>query len=169
MVLPSLLLECAEMPIFIVLCEHQPRFVQNGKRNDNLSHFAKHKLLKKTFCCNLQLDQNLVFYKLSFLNMKHWCWQETKNDKKKGFERQKRQETKKLKGLMEHTFVIWYLDVVHFMIQRQRNKTKKQRDRNHKAKESKKEDNKEGRNKEQERERERETEKERVQKGEGKS
>ena len=89
--------KCAEIPIFTVFFEHQPKFCQKKAKNDNFSHFSKHRLLKKTFCCNSPFDQKLVFLNLCFflkpktlmLNRKHnWIPGKSK-DKKKGFEREK--------------------------------------------------------------------------------
>ena len=40
--------KCAEIPIFIVFVEHQPKLAKNGQKiNDNFSHFAKHRFIKK--------------------------------------------------------------------------------------------------------------------------
>ena len=55
--------------------EHQPKLAKNrAKKNDNFSHFAKHKLIKKkkTFCCNPPpFDQKLMFFNSDFFNQKH--------------------------------------------------------------------------------------------------
>ena len=65
-----LLQKCAEIPIFIVALEHQPKVAKKGpKKNDNCSHLAKHKLIKETFCCNPLLTKNVCF-SLSFLKAK---------------------------------------------------------------------------------------------------
>ena len=39
--------------MFIVFFEHEPKFGKKGqKKNDNFSHFAKHRFIKKKpFCC----------------------------------------------------------------------------------------------------------------------
>ena len=41
-----------------------------AKKNDNFSHFPKHRLIKKPFCCNSPFDQKLVFFNFVFLKPK---------------------------------------------------------------------------------------------------
>ena len=53
-----LLLKMCWMTIFKVLLEHQPKFAKRRANNDEFSHFAKHWLFKKTFCCNPLFTQN---------------------------------------------------------------------------------------------------------------
>ena len=43
---------------------------KRAKKNDNFSHFSKHRLLKNPFCCNSPFDQKLVFLNLCFLKPK---------------------------------------------------------------------------------------------------
>ena len=43
--------QCAEIPIFTVFFNNQEKLAKNAKRNDNFSHFAKHRLIKTPFCC----------------------------------------------------------------------------------------------------------------------
>ena len=65
--------KCAQMPIFIVFCEKQPKICQKKAppKNDNFSHFAKHRFIKKNpLCCNPPFDQKLVFFNLGFLKPK---------------------------------------------------------------------------------------------------
>ena len=41
--------KCAKMPIFIVFFENNQKIAQKiAKKNDNFSHFAKHRFIKKT-------------------------------------------------------------------------------------------------------------------------
>ena len=66
-----LLLKMCRNTYFIVLFEHQPKLgKKRGKKNDNFSHFAKHRLLKKPFCCNTPFHQKIVFFKLFVLKPK---------------------------------------------------------------------------------------------------
>ena len=59
------------------------------------------------------------------LNKKHNLkWGKCK-DKKKGFQRENKQETKKEEILMKENFVIEYFDVVLFMKQKQRRNKRK--------------------------------------------
>ena len=48
-------------------------------KNDNFSHFAKHRLIKKTFCCNPPLDQKWVFFNLGFLKPRSLMLSKTHN------------------------------------------------------------------------------------------
>ena len=67
-------------------------------KNDNFSHFAKHRFIKTPFCCNPPFDQKLVFFfQLGFFETKNndveqkHNFKSTKNkDKKKGFQREKK-------------------------------------------------------------------------------
>ena len=74
---------------------------KNGQTNDNFSHFAKHRLLKQTSCCNPPLDQKLVCFNLSFKNQNTDVEQKTqhkigkKKDKTKGVERENKTEKQK--------------------------------------------------------------------------
>ena len=43
---------------------------RGAKKNDNFSHFAKHRLIKKTFCCNLFFLFFFVLFNLFFLKLK---------------------------------------------------------------------------------------------------
>ena len=48
--------------IFIVVFEHQPKFwPKKGQKNDNSSHFAKHRLLKNRFVATPLLTKNWCF------------------------------------------------------------------------------------------------------------
>ena len=72
-----LLFLSAEMPIFKVFFEHQPKFAQKmaPKKNDNFSHFAKHRLIKKKrFVATPLLTKNWCFFNLvSFETKKQRC------------------------------------------------------------------------------------------------
>ena len=66
--------KCAEITIFIVFFEKQPKDDQNNAppKNDNFSHFAKHRFItKKTLCCNPLFFEKLVFFELAFPEEKH--------------------------------------------------------------------------------------------------
>ena len=57
--------------LFYSAFEHQPKFApKRAPQNDNFSHFAKHGLKKKNFCCNPPLDQKVVFFKMFVLKPK---------------------------------------------------------------------------------------------------
>ena len=98
--------KCAKMPIFIVFFEKQPKKCPPPKKpkNDNFSHFAKHRLIKKKpLCCNPPFDQKLVFLNLGFLKPKNndveqqniTQNQEERKIRKRDFKEKTRQETKK--------------------------------------------------------------------------
>ena len=96
--------KCAKMPIFIVLFEKQPKFCQKKAppKNDNFSHFAKHRFIKKNpLCCNPPFDQKLVFLNLGFLKPKTMMLNNKHNSKsgkkirKRDFKEKTRQKTKK--------------------------------------------------------------------------
>ena len=58
--------KCAKMPICIVFFEKQPKNAQkNAKKNDNFSHFAKHRFIKK----NRYVATPLFLKKCVFLNL----------------------------------------------------------------------------------------------------
>ena len=42
-----------------------------GKKNDNFSHFPKHRFIKKPFCCNSPFDQKLVLFNFVFFETKN--------------------------------------------------------------------------------------------------
>ena len=55
--------------------EHQPKLEQKmGQKNDNFSHFAKHRFIKNRFVATPLLTKNWGFSTLIFWNQKHWCW-----------------------------------------------------------------------------------------------
>ena len=61
------------MPIFIVFFEKQPKNCQKKckKKNDNFSHFAKHRFIKKNpLCCNPPFWKKCVF-QLGFFETKN--------------------------------------------------------------------------------------------------
>ena len=90
--------KCAKMPMFIVFFEKQPKNCQKKcpKKNDNFSHFAKHRFIKKDpLCCNPPFDPKLVFFNLGFLkpktmmlNQKHNSKSGKNKDKEKRFQRE---------------------------------------------------------------------------------
>ena len=73
------------------------------------------------------------------LNRKHNLKSGKNKDKKKGFETEARQETKRKRKYFRKKITIEYFDVFLFMKQKQWTKIRKERDKNKKQKESKKE------------------------------
>ena len=60
------------MPIFIVLFEKQPKNAQKiAKKNDNFSHFAKHRFIKKPVMLQPPFFEKMCFFELAFLKAKH--------------------------------------------------------------------------------------------------
>ena len=110
------------MPIFIVFFENNQKFAKKKPKNDNFSHFAKHRFIKKkTLCCNPPLDQKLVFFNVGFskpktmmLNKKHNSKSGQNKDNKRDFKEKTRQETKKRehideqKKLQFNIFMLFY-------------------------------------------------------------
>ena len=84
---------------------------KKGQKNDNFSHFAKHRLMKKNrFVATPLFTKKLCFLSCWFWNQKHSCWTRKHNlksgkkskDKEKGFERKnKTGNHKKEKRLMK--------------------------------------------------------------------
>ena len=74
-----------------------------AKKNDNFSHFPKHRFIKKKpFCCNSPSDQKLVFLNFAFLKPKTLMLNKniTKNEekakiRKRDWKEKSRQETKR--------------------------------------------------------------------------
>ena len=96
---------------------------------DNSSHFAKHRFITKTFCCNPPLDLKCVFLTCLFWNSKH-VEQETQlkirksKDKKKEFQREnKTGNQKKRKDWRENT--LYYNTVMLFFSIKQKQRRKK--------------------------------------------
>ena len=94
------------------------------------------------------------------LNTKHNLKSGNSKDKKKGLERNKREDTPKKENIDEENFAIEYFNVVPFMKQKQRRKKRKERAKRRSRKKANKRDKKEERKKKRERDREREREKE---------
>ena len=143
------------MPIFIVLFEKQPKNCQKKAppKNDNFSHFAKHRFIKKPLCCNPPFDQKLVFLNLGFLkpktmmlNNKHNSKSGNKKDQKRDLKEKTRQETKKENTFIENKEIaISYVHVVLFMKQKQRRKNNEKRQKQETKRKPKKKDKKEER------------------------
>ena len=101
-------------------------------KNDNFSHFAKHRFIKNPFCCNLFFFCfffvlfHLFFLKLKtlMLNKKHNLKSGKSKDKKKGFETEKQdrkpKERENISGKKE--IAIENVHVVLFRKQKQRRK-----------------------------------------------
>ena len=143
---------------FYSVFEHHPKIAKKmAKKNDNFSHFAKQRLIKKTVLLQPPFwPKNSVFcfFKLSvlkpktlMLNKKHNLKWGNSKDKKKELERKKDRKPKKEKLLMKKKLAIEFFDVVPFMKEKQRRKKKKERDKNKEPKDSKKQ-RQEGRKKE---------------------
>ena len=83
-------------------------------KNDNFSHFAKHRLIiKNRFVATPLLTKNFCFFKLSvlkpktlMLNKKHNLKSGNSKDKKKELERKKDRKPKKEKILMKKKLAI---------------------------------------------------------------
>ena len=136
---------------------------QMGKTNDNFSHFAKHRFIKKPFCCNPPFDQKLVFFNFDFLKPKTLML-EKKNlksgknkDQKTGFKRKNKTGNPKKRKYLRKTIAIQFCDVVLFMKQKQRRKKRKKKEKQETKRKQKRKTRRE-KKKEQERERERERE-----------
>ena len=75
--------------------EHQPKLgKQRGNNNDNFSHFAKHRLIKKTVLLQPPFSPKNCVFKLFVLKPKTFMLNKKQNlksgknkDKEKGFER----------------------------------------------------------------------------------
>ena len=81
---------------YSVFLNMNQNLAKKGGKNDNFSHFAKHRFIKNPFCCNLFLFLffcvfQFVFLKLKtlMLNKKHNLKTGKSKDKKKGFETEK--------------------------------------------------------------------------------
>ena len=83
----------------------QPKICQKKAppKNDNFSHFAKHRFIKKPrYVATPLLTKNWCFWTWVFWNQKQWCWttnitqnQEKRKIRKRDFKEKTRQETKK--------------------------------------------------------------------------
>ena len=145
---------------------------EKRQKNDNFSHFAKHKLIKTTVLLQPPFSPKIVVFQLGFfetknidIEEKHNLKSENSKDKKKGFETKNKTGTKNEKILMEKNVAIEHFDVVPFMKQKQSRKKWKKETKTRNQKKAKKKDKKEGKRT---RTRERETEKEKLKKGEAK-
>ena len=161
------------MPIFIVFFEKQPKNCQKKAppKNDNFSHFAKHRLIKKNpvmlqppFWPKIGVFE-LGFFetKTMMLNNKHNSKSGRKKDKKKRFQREnktgnqkKRTHSLKTKKLQFYIFMLFYS---WNKSKEERTMKKETKTRN---KKKAKEERQEGRKKDK---RKRETEKEKQKRG----
>ena len=90
--------KCAKMPIFIVFFEKQPKNCQKNcqKKNDNFSHSAKHRFIKKTRYVATPLFLKKMCFstwvflkpKTMMLNKKHNSKSGKNKDKEKRFQRE---------------------------------------------------------------------------------
>ena len=167
------------MPIFIVFFEKQPKICQKKAppKNDNFSHFAKHRFIKKNrYVATPLLTKNWCFWTWVFWNQKQWCWttnitqnQEKIKIRERDFKEKTRQETKKREHIhWKPRNCNFIFHVVLFMKQKQRRKNNEKRDKNKKEKESQRRKTRRKKERQEEkRDRERETEKGEAKKGEG--
>ena len=169
----SLLLKMCWNTYFIVFFEHQPKFAKNGPKNDNFSHFAKHRFIKTPFCCNPPCDQKLVFLNLGFLKPKTMMLnknitlnQQKNEDKKKGFQREKKTGNQKRENIDEGQLCNWIFWCCSF---HETKAKKKEKERQRQKQGSKiKQKRKTGRKGKKDKKKKRETEKEILKKGEAK-
>ena len=131
------------MPIFIVFFELQPKFAKkNGpKKNDNFSHFAKHRFIKKPVLLQPPFWPKIGVFQLGFLKPKTMMLnknitqnQQKNKDKKRDFKEKRRQE-----NIDEGKLCNWIFWCCSFHETKAEKKEKERRDKNKEAKESKKE------------------------------
>ena len=85
-----------------------------GQKNDNFSHFAKHRFIKNTVLLQPPFWPKIGVFQLGFfetknndVEQKHNLKSAKNKDKtKRDFKEKRRQETKKEKRLMKENFVI---------------------------------------------------------------
>ena len=108
-------LKCAEIPIFIVFLNiNQNRPKTWAKKNDNFSHFAKHRFIKNTVLLQPPFWPKIGVFQLWFfqpktlmLNKKHNLKSGKRKDKKKGLKRKNKTENQtKEKRLMKKNVAI---------------------------------------------------------------
>ena len=161
------------MPIFIVLFEKQPKNCPKKapQKNDNFSHFAKHRLIKKPrYVATPLLTKNWCFWTWVFWNQKQWCWttnitqnQEKRKIRKRDFKEKTRQETKKREHIhwkQRNCNFIFSCCSIHETKAKKKEQWKKRQKQENKKKG--KEERQEGRKKDK---RKRETEKEKQKRG----
>ena len=67
------------MPIFIVFFENNQKIAQKiAQKNDNFSHFAKHRFIKNPLCCNPPFFEKMCFFNLHSLKPNTDVEQKTK-------------------------------------------------------------------------------------------
>ena len=142
-------------------------------KNDNFSYFAKHRFIKKPFCCNPSFWPNIVFSTWVFWNQKQWCWtknitqnQEKTKIRKLIFKEKTRQETQRKRNYWwkrRNWYSIFSCCSFHETKAKKKEKWKKRQKQETKRKQTRK-----TRRKKERQEQERETEKEKQKKGEAK-
>ena len=142
------------------------RFFNINQKLAKKVEFCKTQAIRKTFCCNPQLHQTLVFHKLSFLKdktsmwTKNTTWDKEKTKIRKGSEKQNKTGNQKTTEMIDEKLsnqIVWCC-CFHETNAKRQGKKEKQKTRKHKRKK----ENKEGRKKEKNK---RVTEKERVKRG----
>ena len=142
-----------------------------AKKNDNFSHFAKQRLIKKTrFVATPLLTKNVCFFKLSvlkpktlMLNKKHNLKWGNSKDKKKELERKKDRKPKKEKILMKKKACNWIVWCCSF---HERKAKKKEKERKRQKQGTKRQQKTKTRRKKERKEEKRETVKEKHKKRE---
>ena len=144
--------------------EHQPKLGKKGaKKSDNFSHFAKHRLIKKTVLLQHPFSPKIVFFKLFVLKPKTFMLNKKHNLKsgkktkirKRDLKGKTRQETIKREKIDEKIKLQFKMFMLFFSENKSKEERNMKRDKNKKQKESKKE-RQEGRKKDKsKRERER--------------
>ena len=140
-------LKSAEIPMFIVLLNFNQNLPKNGpQKNDNFSHFAKHRfMIKKPFCCNPPFDQNWCYSTCVFetknndVEQKHNLKSAKNKDKKNGFQREKKTGNQKRENIDEGKLCSWIFWCCSFHETKAKKKEKERKRQNKEAKESKKE------------------------------
>ena len=131
---------------FIVFFEHQPKSAKEWpKKNDNFSHFAKHRFTKNTVSLQPPFWPKIGVFQLGFFwNQKQWCWTKNnlKSEKKKQrygkreFKEEKRLETpKKIDEGKLCNWIFWCCSL------RETKATKKTKERKRQKQESKRKQN----------------------------
>ena len=157
--------KCVEIPIFIVFFWKQPKNDQKNAppKNDNFSHFAKHKFIKKNepLCCNPLFFLNLHFLKKNTGVEQKPNLKSGKKQRSGGFERKKKRgNQQKWERIDEPKLCNWIFWCCSFHETKAKKKPKerKRQKQENKRKQKRKTRRKEER-KEKERDRERKSEK----------
>ena len=139
---------------FFVFLNIDQNLAQKGTKNDNFSHFAKHRLLEKPFCCNPPFDQKLARFQLVFFETKNidveqkHNWKSGKTKIKKGLERKKQdRKPKKDTGLIKKKLCNSIFWCCSFSQNKSKDNRKKKKRKIRNQKKTKRKDKKEERKK----------------------